>query len=177
LIRFLNGSAIDTSPRGRPARGSTDQHRQWGPIVAVTPRTMPPAFDHAQGYPTRRRPVFGRNVVATSQPLAATAGLRMLAAGAADVVVLKPAMLGGAERALELAAMARQAAMEVVFTHAFESAVGARHALHCAAAWGDARGIHGLATAGLFEADVAEPVCARDGGVAVPAAPGLGVAR
>jgi hypothetical protein len=54
---------------------------------------------------------------------------------------------------------------------------GARHALHCAAAWGDARGIHGLATAGLFEADVAEPVCARDGGVAVPAAPGLGVAR
>jgi len=116
--------------------------------------------------------------VAADESVASESGmLRMLAAGAADVVVLKPAMLGGAARALELAAMARQAGMEVVFTHALESAVGARHALHCAAAWGDARGIHGLVTAGLFEADVAEPVCARGGGVAVPAAPGLGVAR
>lgn len=32
-------------------------------------------------YPARRVPVFARNVVATSQPLAAQAGLRMLAQG------------------------------------------------------------------------------------------------
>ena len=32
-------------------------------------------------YPSQRMPVFARNVVATSQPLAAQAGLRMLAAG------------------------------------------------------------------------------------------------
>jgi gamma-glutamyltranspeptidase/glutathione hydrolase len=38
-------------------------------------------FDWTNPYPTVRTPVFGRNVVATSQPLAAQAGLRMLAAG------------------------------------------------------------------------------------------------
>jgi L-alanine-DL-glutamate epimerase-like enolase superfamily enzyme len=65
--------------------------------------------------------------------------------------------------------------MRVVFTHAFESAVGAQHALHCAAAWGDAEGIHGLVTTGLFEADVAELPGCRGGYVAVPAGPGLGL--
>lgn len=38
-------------------------------------------FDWTRAYPSTRLPVFGRNVVATSHPLAAQAGLRMLAAG------------------------------------------------------------------------------------------------
>ncbi len=38
-------------------------------------------FDWTQGYPSVRQPVFGRNVVSTSHPLAAQAGLRMLLAG------------------------------------------------------------------------------------------------
>jgi o-succinylbenzoate synthase len=114
--------------------------------------------------------------VAADESVASEDGmLRLLAAGAADVVVLKPAALGGAGRALELASLARQAGMRVVFTHAFESAVGALHALHCAAAWGDSGGVHGLATAGLFETDVAEPPCCQGGYVPVPAGPGLGV--
>ena len=46
-------------------------------------------FDWTNPYPTLRTPVFARNVVATSQPLAAQAGLRMLAAGgnAIDAIV------------------------------------------------------------------------------------------
>ena len=36
------------------------------------------AFDWSAGYPSQRVPVFGRNVVSTSHPLAAQAGLRML---------------------------------------------------------------------------------------------------
>jgi o-succinylbenzoate synthase len=114
--------------------------------------------------------------VAADESVASEGGMqRLLAAGAADVVVLKPASLGGPGRALELASLARQAGMRVVFTHAFESAIGARHALHCAAAWGDAEGVHGLATAGLFETDVAEPPGCQGGYVAVPTGPGLGV--
>src|SRR6187399_1678224 len=35
-------------------------------------------FDYQQPYPTARLPVFARNVVSTSHPLAAQAGLRML---------------------------------------------------------------------------------------------------
>jgi gamma-glutamyltranspeptidase/glutathione hydrolase len=42
---------------------------------------MPHPFNWQDRYPTFRAPVFARNVVATSQPLAAQAGLRMLAAG------------------------------------------------------------------------------------------------
>ncbi len=38
-------------------------------------------FDWKAGYPSVRIPVFARNVVSTSQPLAAQAGLRMLLAG------------------------------------------------------------------------------------------------
>jgi gamma-glutamyltranspeptidase / glutathione hydrolase len=39
------------------------------------------AFDWAGGYASQRLPVFGRNIVATSHPLAAQAGLRMLLKG------------------------------------------------------------------------------------------------
>ena len=100
---------------------------------------------------------------------------RLLEAGAVDVFVLKPAALGGPLRALQIAVAARRAGIEVVFTHAFESAVGAHQALHCAAAWGDASTVHGLVTAGLFDADVAEPVAARDGFVELGSKPGLGI--
>jgi len=41
----------------------------------------PFAFDWTHGYPSTRSPVFARNLVATSHPLAAQAGLRMLLAG------------------------------------------------------------------------------------------------
>jgi gamma-glutamyltranspeptidase / glutathione hydrolase len=46
-------------------------------------------FDWRAGYPTLRTPVFARNLVATSQPLAAQAGLRMLLAGgnAVDAII------------------------------------------------------------------------------------------
>jgi len=65
--------------------------------------------------------------------------------------------------------------VEVVFSHTFESAIGARHVLHCAAAWGDPSAIHGLGTAGLFAADVAAPVACRAGLAEVSGVPGLGI--
>jgi gamma-glutamyltranspeptidase/glutathione hydrolase len=42
---------------------------------------MSHSFDWGAGYSSQRLPIFGRNVVATSHPLAAQAGLRMLAQG------------------------------------------------------------------------------------------------
>ena len=44
---------------------------------------LPTSFDHP--HPSRREPVFGDSVVATSQPLAAQAGLEMLAEGGSSV--------------------------------------------------------------------------------------------
>ncbi|MBU6438314.1 MAG: gamma-glutamyltransferase, partial [Betaproteobacteria bacterium] len=40
-----------------------------------------PMFDWTNPYPSTRTPVFARNVVATSQPLAAQAGLQVMARG------------------------------------------------------------------------------------------------
>ena len=49
---------------------------------ALAPAAVPPTgFDWRLPYPSRRQPMFARNVVATSQPLAAQAGLAMLRAG------------------------------------------------------------------------------------------------
>lgn len=114
--------------------------------------------------------------IAADESVAGEDGVaRLLAAGAADVLVLKPAVLGGPGRALEIAGRVRAADCDVVFTHTLESAVGVHHALHCAAAWADHRAVHGLATAGLFEQDLAEPPALRSGALLVPGAPGLGI--
>jgi o-succinylbenzoate synthase len=162
------------------ANGAWNLREAFAALAALAPFALeyieqPVAANDLDGLAELRRAalvsIAADESVATEQGL-----LRLLEAGAADVVVLKPATLGGPGRALELASQARHAGIGVVFTHAFESAIGARHVLHCAAAWGDSQGVHGLQTAGLFTTDVAEPVHCRDGWVEIPDTPGLGVA-
>lgn len=114
--------------------------------------------------------------IAADESVATAAGARqLLEAGAADVLVLKPATLGGPAQALGIAASARRAGCEVVFSHTFESAVGARQVLHCAAAWGDAGAIHGLDTRGLFVDDVGDAPAWQRAAVILGDAAGIGL--
>lgn len=100
---------------------------------------------------------------------------RLVEAGAADVLVLKPTVLGGPDAALALAAMAEEAGLGIVVTSALEGVTGRLAALHTAAALGPGVRPCGLATGRFLAREVAEG-CERilDGRIRVPDEPGLG---
>jgi o-succinylbenzoate synthase len=96
-----------------------------------------------------------------------------------SALIVKPQALGGPDVALSIADRAHRAGASVTVTSFLDSAVGVTHALHVAAAV-DATAsqsgrAHGLATADLLAADVAEAVPVAAGIMSVPAAPGLGI--
>lgn len=101
---------------------------------------------------------------------------RVLAVGAADVLVVKPALMGGLAAAWDLAARAARLPRPpvVVVTTALDSAVGRAGALHLAAALPGADVACGLATGDLLAEDVAVLPAVEGGVLAVPRGPGLG---
>ncbi|MFC6785982.1 mandelate racemase/muconate lactonizing enzyme family protein [Halobaculum halobium] len=100
----------------------------------------------------------------------------VIAAGAADAVVLKPMALGGPSRALAAGRAAAHAGVDPVVTTTIDAAVARTAAVHVAAALpdGDERA-HGLATGDLLATDLVadDPAPVADGRIMVPAGPGL----
>ncbi|AIY01898.1 o-succinylbenzoate synthase [Arthrobacter sp. PAMC 25486] len=95
----------------------------------------------------------------------ATDPLAVARAGAADLLVVKAAPLGGVRRALEIVA---EAGLPAVVSSALDSSVGIRTGLALAAALPQLRYACGLGTVALMGGDVASPsLVASAGGMAV----------
>ena len=101
---------------------------------------------------------------------------RVLEARAADVLVLKPAVLGGLRAAAVLARCARAAGVRVLVTTGLDGAIARAAALALAAALPDPLPACGLATGELLAGDLGPAPEPKDGFVQISESPGLGVA-
>ncbi|HEX5225721.1 MAG TPA: mandelate racemase/muconate lactonizing enzyme family protein [Solirubrobacteraceae bacterium] len=99
-----------------------------------------------------------------------------LGAGVADAVCLKVSRCGGVAALLAAATLVRAAGAEVYLASTLDGPLGIAAALHAAAALASRGPLPccGLATLALFDG-VADPLPARDGEIALPPGPGLGV--
>jgi L-alanine-DL-glutamate epimerase-like enolase superfamily enzyme len=100
---------------------------------------------------------------------------RVLALEAADVLVLKPSLLGGLATAWSLASRACSLGMDVTVTSSLDRGVGIAGALHVAAALPRRRHACGLATGRLLDDDALPGPPVVDGRMAVPPHAGLGL--
>lgn len=99
----------------------------------------------------------------------------VLEADAADVLVLKPMVLGGVDRAAKVAKRARSAGSDVVVSTTIDAVVARTAAVHLAAAL-DVERACGLATSEWLARDVgSDPAAVVDGSVSVPQGAGHGV--
>lgn len=94
---------------------------------------------------------------------------------AADVVVLKPAALGGLLRSLELAQQAHDAGVGAYVTTMMDGPIARAAAAHLAAVLPDADWAHGLSTVELFEGMTTDAFTPVEGTIRLPQATGWGV--
>ena len=99
-----------------------------------------------------------------------------LGAGVADAVCLKISRCGGISALLVAATLVRASGAEVYLASTLDGPLGVAAAVHVAAALASRGPLApcGLATLGMFDG-LADPLAAREGRIALPTAPGLGV--
>lgn len=150
-----------------------------------------PARDAAVDIPSLARVRAASPVpIAADEVLLLPGGLAaVIATRAADVLILKPALMGGLARVWDIAvdlqgkteaedlpsATGEDDAPDIVITTSLDSAIGRLGALHLAAALPGLTRACGLATGGLLAEDVAATPEVRRGEMVLAAAPGLGV--
>jgi L-Ala-D/L-Glu epimerase len=118
-----------------------------------------------------------RERVAVRVSIDETAGeLGALTAGVADAVCLKISRCGGIGRLVAAAALVRSTGAEVYLASTLDGPLGVAAALQAAAALASRGPMPhcGLATLGMF-ADLENPLPVREGVIALPTKPGLGV--
>ena len=142
---------------------------------------QPIAAHDIDGLAELRRRV--RVPIAADEATASVKDVRaLLAAEAVDVLVVKPARVGGPAAVAEIAEIAADRGVPVVISTLFETGVGIAAALsmatvlpEVAAESADDPPDHGLATAGLLESDLlVESLLVADGRMHAPCGPGSG---
>ena len=139
-----------------------------------------PADDGAGAAELRRR--VDVPIAADEAAASLVAVRRLLAEGAADVLVVKPARVGGPLAVAEIATAAAARDVPVVISTLFETGIGIAAALAAAAQLRHVPGArfpaplaHGLATAGLLEHDLLEePLVVEAGRMRAPGGDGAG---
>lgn len=150
------------------ARAAIDELAALGVTLVEQPLPATDLSGHAA--------LRGRGVdVAVDESLREAGIDAILEAEAADGVILKPMVVGGIERARDVARRARDAGVFPIVTTTIDGVVARTAALHLAAALGIERAC-GLATADRLADDLApDPAPVADGRMDVPEGPGIGV--
>jgi o-succinylbenzoate synthase len=113
--------------------------------------------------------------VALDESLAAYDVGHIIENGAADVLVLKPMVVGGPDQVVEAARQCREAGIQPVVSTTFDAVVARTAAVHAAATIPEVAAC-GLATADRLRTDLAaDPAPVSGGQITVPQTPGVGV--
>jgi L-alanine-DL-glutamate epimerase-like enolase superfamily enzyme len=136
---------------------------------------QPIAADAGPARLAHLRASVGVPIAADESVTGLEAARALLEASAVDVLVVKPARVGGLVEARRIVELAVAAGVTIVVSTLFETGVGIAAALHLAATVPDERA-HGLGTAGLLASDLlTSPLAMVDGRMVVPDGSGLGI--
>jgi o-succinylbenzoate synthase len=171
------------------ANGSWDPADAEARLRALEPVALQyveqPLAVGARGATAQLRARTGTPIAADEAVTSPEVASALVAGGAADVLVVKPARVGGPGAVAAIAVLAAQAGVPVVISTLFETGIGLAAAIACAAGlpdvpgWPAASRDHGLATADLLVHDLlVDPLVVADGRIRAPfpgGAGGLGV--
>ncbi|MBX0323357.1 o-succinylbenzoate synthase [Halomicroarcula sp. F13] len=170
--RVGDGVTLRADANGAWSRDEAERAFERFAYLGVEYVEQPLPADDVDGHAALRGGPVG---VALDESLVDRRVDKILDADAADVLVLKPMVLGGPGNAHTLAMRARERGVDPVVTTTIDGVVARLAALHVAAAIPDVRAC-GLATGDRLATDLApDPATVSDGRMAVPQSPGLGV--
>jgi L-alanine-DL-glutamate epimerase-like enolase superfamily enzyme len=124
----------------------------------------------------RVREAVGTPIAADEDITDLDAARRVLQLGAAQILVLKPMVVGGLRPARKIVELAQAAGAAVVVTTTLDTGVGAAAALHLATTLPPSSLACGLATGDLLVNDLLlRPLAVSDGRMQLPEGAGLGI--